>query len=167
MTDNIKKNKNQHNDAIEYEPNFDNDFILSSRTKEYLPVVTVRLRGGKKQRETIILVLIYLWDSRATDNVINRWYTKPYERKMSSNNVEYSKSAGPYWTTNGVKVPFCMPYFSISKIISHRFHVYNNWGKSVIVYDMIIGCDFMDQLGILADFKYKFLQWDGATVPMK
>ena len=33
MTYNIKTNKNQHNDAIENDPKFDNKFILSSGTK--------------------------------------------------------------------------------------------------------------------------------------
>ena len=32
---------------------------------------------------------------------------------------------------------------------------------------MIIGRDLMVQLGLLANFKHKFLQWDGATLPMK
>ena len=33
VTYNIKKNNNQHNDAIENEPNFDNKFSLYSGTK--------------------------------------------------------------------------------------------------------------------------------------
>ena len=32
VTDNIKKHKNQHNDAIGYDPKFENKFILSSWT---------------------------------------------------------------------------------------------------------------------------------------
>ena len=32
---------------------------------------------------------------------------------------------------------------------------------------MIIGCDVMVQLGLSANFKHQFLQWDGVTVPMK
>ena len=46
--DNIKKNKNQHNDAIEYEPSFDHKYSLSIGTKEPLPVVIFSLVGGKK-----------------------------------------------------------------------------------------------------------------------
>ena len=49
MSYNTKKNNNQHNNAIEYEPKFDNAFSLSSGNKEPLPVVTVILRGGKKK----------------------------------------------------------------------------------------------------------------------
>ena len=48
MTDNIKTNKNQCNDTIENEPKFDNNFNLSSGTKDPLTLVTVSLKGGKK-----------------------------------------------------------------------------------------------------------------------
>ena len=50
-TDNIK-NKNQFNDAIDYEPKFDNKFSLPSGLHmNPLPIVTFSLRGGKKTRE--------------------------------------------------------------------------------------------------------------------
>ena len=48
VSDNIKTNKNQRNDAMKNEPKFDNEFSLSSGTKDPLPVVTVSLRGGEK-----------------------------------------------------------------------------------------------------------------------
>ena len=121
MTDKIKKNKNQHNDAIEYEPKFDNKFSLSSGTKDPLLLITVSLRGYKKQKAKIR-------DIGDTKIVINRRHTKPYDRKMRSNNVEYSTDAGLYCTTHDVKVPFCMPEFYSSTIISHHFHVDSNEG---------------------------------------
>ena len=40
VTNNINKDKNQHNDAIGYELRFDNKFSLSSGTKYTLRVVT-------------------------------------------------------------------------------------------------------------------------------
>ena len=60
-----------------------------------------------------------------------------------------------------------MPDFSSIKIILHRFHVDNNEGESVTVYDMIIGHDIMVQLDLSADLKRQVLQWDGVTVPIK
>ena len=69
VTNNIN-NKDQCNEAIGYEPNFDNKFSLSSGTKDPLAVVTVSLRGGKKHRATIIDVLKCLWDSGATEITI-------------------------------------------------------------------------------------------------
>ena len=86
---------------------------------------------------------------------------------MWSNTLEYSTDAGLYYMRHAVKVPFCMPELSRSKIIDHLFHVKNNEGESGIGYDKIIGCDLMVQLGPSANFKREVLQLDGATVPMK
>ena len=72
-------NKDQCNDAIEYEPKFDNKFSLYITTKDTLPLVTFSLQGGKKHRENIIYSLTCLWDSGATERVIKRQHNKPYD----------------------------------------------------------------------------------------
>ena len=60
-----------------------------------------------------------------------------------------------------------MPELSSSKILSHRFRFDEYEVRSGIRYDMIIGCNLMVQLGLFADFKRQFLQWDGVTIPMR
>ena len=70
VTDSIKTNRNQRNDAIENEPKFDNTFSLSGCTKDPVPVVTVILQVGKKQRAMTVSGLTCLWDSEATDSMI-------------------------------------------------------------------------------------------------
>ena len=68
LTENIKANKYQHNDAIENETTFDtNSFNLSSRTKHPLQLLTVRILGGKKYRSANVDGIKLLWDRRATD----------------------------------------------------------------------------------------------------
>ena len=47
-------------------------FSLFIRTKDSLPVVTVVLRGGKKQRAKMISGLPCLWYIGATDIIIKR-----------------------------------------------------------------------------------------------
>ena len=64
--------------------------------------------------------------------MIKRRHTKNYERMMRYNKVEYKTVAGMYCTTHDVKVPFCMPELSSSKIINHRFHVDNDKIESSI-----------------------------------
>ena len=55
MEKNIRDYNNQNNEAIDNEPTLDNSsFSLSSGTSDPLPVVTVYLQGGKKQRATIV-----------------------------------------------------------------------------------------------------------------
>ena len=56
-------NKNQCDDAIEYETKFDSKFSLSSGpNRDPLSVVTVSLIRGNKHRATIFANLSYLWD---------------------------------------------------------------------------------------------------------
>ena len=99
--------------------------------------------------------------------MIKRGHNKHYERKIQSNKAEYSTSDGMYCNTHDVKLTFCMRALSSSKIINHHFQVDNYKGESGIGYDMIIGCDLMVQLGIMADFKRQCFQWYGATLLMK
>ena len=71
MNNNLK-NKYQCNDAIEYDPKFDDKFSLSSVTPmDTFTLVTVRLIGGKKNRAKIISGLICLWGSGDIYRLIN------------------------------------------------------------------------------------------------
>ena len=81
-------NKYQFNDAIYYDPKIDNTFSLCSVVCMYpLPVVTVNLRGDKKNRAKIISGLACLWDIRSTGGIINFKYANPYERIINYNNI--------------------------------------------------------------------------------
>ena len=109
VTDNIRTNKNQHNDAIENDLKFNHTFSLSSGAKEPLPVVIIGLLGDKKHIATMVAGITCLWDIRYTDSMNKIKQTKYYEHRMWSNKVEYITAAYLYCTTNDVKVPFCMP----------------------------------------------------------
>ena len=93
VTNNIRTDKNRCNDAIENEPIFDNKFSLSSSTKDPLPVVTVGLRLVHKQREKMVSVLTYLWDSGATDSMIKIKNSKHFEHIIFTNKEEYNIAA--------------------------------------------------------------------------
>ena len=111
VTNNINI-KDQWNDAIAYDPRFDNEFSLSRVSiMDPLEVVIVTLRGGEKNRKNIIYGLTWTWDSGATDIMIKSKHTIPYEHRILSNKVEYSTEAGPYCTTHDDKVPFVCHIF--------------------------------------------------------
>ena len=85
---------------------------------------------------------------------------------MWSNKVGYGTTVCVYCTTNYVKVPFCIPEVSRSKVINPFFHVKNDKGESGIGYNMIIHGDLMVQIGLTAEFKRQSHQCDGATLHM-
>ena len=77
MIDNLKNYKDHSNEAIHSEPKFGpSSFNLSSGTRDPLPVVIVSLRGGNKHISTVVSGLTCLWDSGATNIMINRKHTK-------------------------------------------------------------------------------------------
>ena len=76
VTDNIKTNKDQHNDAIENDQKFDNIFNLSSGTKYPIPLVTLSLKGGKKPIANSVSDITFLWDNRATNMMIKQRHSK-------------------------------------------------------------------------------------------
>ena len=64
MTENLNTYKDQSNEAIKSELEFDNsDLNLSRGTSDPLPVVTVSLLGGKKHRATTVAGITCLLDS--------------------------------------------------------------------------------------------------------
>ena len=77
MTNNINTNKYQLHEAIYNDRTFDTSIFNSySGTRDQLPVITVTLRRAKKHRTTTVAVLTCLWDSGATEIIINRKHTK-------------------------------------------------------------------------------------------
>ena len=79
VTENLKNNKDQSNEAINIEPEFDtSNFNSSSGTRDPLPVVTVSLRGGNKHRATTLAGLTCLWDIGANNSMVNRLNTNRY-----------------------------------------------------------------------------------------
>ena len=110
VTDNLNNNKYQSNESINSDPTFDTgNFNLYSGASDPLPVLTVSLRGGKKNIAMTVAGLTCLLDSGATNSMIKIQHTKHYERKIRSNKVEYSTAAGVHCKTRDVKVPFFMP----------------------------------------------------------
>ena len=120
VKNNTNTNKDQLNDAICNQLTFDTkSFNSSSGTRDTLPVVTITLQGGKKHRAMTVAGLTCFWDSGATEIRINIKHTKYNERNIWSNKVEYSTANGVYCKTHDAKVPFCIPEFSIRKVINN------------------------------------------------
>ena len=134
---------------------------------DLLHIFTVRLRGGKNYGRTFNLGLTCLWECGSTNSMINLNNIHPYKSKYKGNNVKYSTSSVTYSNINHVKVPFIMPYFNISKIITHWFHINNAGGHAEISYDMIIVCELMVQLFLKANFGLQILKWDETIIPKK
>ena len=127
VSNNIKTNKINY--IIENELKFySSNSLANDHVKYKLAIVTIRLRGGKNDRQNLNLGLICLWDIGSNESTTKRKNINIYKYKLRANKVEYSTSAGPYKTTHDAKVTFRILEFPSSKIITHRLPVDNMQG---------------------------------------
>ena len=74
--------------------------------------------------------------------------------------------AGSFTTTKKCKCKFLLPEFHAHRVI--EWDVYVDDSKSnVSRYDMIIGRDLMEAIGLDLLFSENLMRWDNATVPMR
>ncbi len=66
-------------------------------------------------------------------------------------------------TTKKAKSQFTLPELHSDKLVEWDFHV----TKTLGAYDMIIGRDLMEFLGINIRFSDQVIEWEGATMPFK
>ena len=71
--------------------------------------------------------------------------------------------AGPITTTDTVKTTFILPEFHPHRSIEWTFNV----TPMTMNYDVILGRDVLEELGMQIDFSNCTIVWDEATVPMK
>jgi hypothetical protein len=125
----------------------------------YTPICigTINNSLGKPTRQTIKILL----DSGSSGCLINPLLTKKLRKKTTLTSA-WKTVAGPITTTQRCTVEMYLPEFFRHKKITWTFHLANSIG-----YDMIVGRDLLDELGMTLDFKNHIMTWDSAEVPMK
>ena len=86
---------------------------------------------------------------------------KTREEKPSN----WSTKTGSFQTTKTCKIKFILPAFHKKRDISWRAYV-DETDKLSSRYDMIIGRDLLEELGINFLFSEKLMEWDNATTSM-
>ena len=78
---------------------------------------------------------------------------------------KWSTKAGSFQTTKTCKIKFMLPAFHEKRDISWTAFV-DETDKLSSRYDMIIGRDLLEELGMNFSFSEKLMEWDNATTPM-
>ena len=74
---------------------------------------------------------------------------------------------GSFVTTQQRLLEFCFPEFHHHKTIEWTCHVDTKTDPKEAQYDMIMGTDLMNELGIDISFLKQKIIWAGATLPMR
>ena len=114
---------------------------------------------GKPKPVTIKALL----DSGASESLVTEKFARKLRKKRTSKSTVWATPAGDLTTTSKVKAQFTMPELQEKQLVEWSLHVTKNMGA----YDMIIGRDILEFLGIDILFSEKVVTWNGSELPFK
>ena len=117
-------------------------------------------------KQTQTRVLRVLVDTGASASVIIGEHCRKLKMKPSPTTT-WTTKAGTFTTTRKARLKFILPEFNQTKEISWACHVDDNATASNSQYDMILGRDLLETLGLIINFHDHTMTWEEATIPMK
>ena len=133
-------------------------------TKDYcttslFKVCKAQAKGASKTQKTDKTFKVLL-DTGSSSSIISDKIAKygVDTQKGKGNQVQWTTAAGCFTTNQMRQIVFQLPEFSSKKKIVHNFHVTQDMALN---YDMIMGRDVLNELGIIVDFAQKVLTWEG------
>ena len=130
------------------------------KMEQLVPIVFGRMRtrlGNPKPVDIRILL-----DSGASSSIVRQDLVKKLRLQKDSSTV-WNTAAGPFTTSATTKIHLKLPEFHDSKLIEYNVHVTSQNTN----YDLIMGRDLLQELGIKIDFSDNTVTWDHAVIPMK
>jgi predicted aspartyl protease len=135
--------------------------LRNRKAKDFKPMVFVTFNTscGKPKPVTIQVLL----DSGASRSLIHKKFARKLKLKMSKSSTNWTTAAGGVTTNSKCKSQFCIPELEDKILLEYNLHVAN----TLVGYDMIIGHDILEDLGIVIDFKQKSASGDHQECPFK
>ena len=104
-----------------------------------------------------------LLDSGGSASLITSKFAKKLKAVKSKNQTKWSMAGGVMTTQAKAKVQFTLPKLDDRVLSKWNLHV----AKDLGAYDMIIGRDILEDLGIDIQFSDQTVEWSGQTMPFK
>lgn len=126
-----------------------------------MPVLTglLQLSANKSLGRKITILL----DSGASQSIINQDVIDDHTLFIKGDETKWNTVAGSFLTKFKAIVVFKLPTLHETRTVEHEMHV----APRIKKYDMIIGRDLLQELGVVLNFSEQTIVWDYATVPMK
>jgi hypothetical protein len=128
------------------------------------PEILVEIPTENKEKPP--LVLRTLLDSGSTGCIILNEFTKGLPKKFDKTE-KWTTKGGTFTTKGKCKVPMILADFTRSTTVEFDCYVDPTKKSSKYNYDLILGKDFMQELGIDIINSQLMLRWNGIDVPMR
>ncbi|MGH7974017.1 MAG: hypothetical protein ACREBR_00725 [bacterium] len=142
------------------------DMYLPSQTKKRKTVVYVPQTLGtitsQSANPTTLKVLI---DGGCTSPIIREQFTKQFLKTVDSKT--WKTQNGTFKTKHKAIIKFKLPEFCRMKEITWSCYINNHTTTQQTDYDMIIGLDLQQELGIVVDNEKCEMRWGDHNAPMK
>ena len=129
------------------------------------PVTLISVKGGKKNRSVVKKDLRVLLDSGSSHSMASAKCAKAVKLKSLKKSRDFATAGGNFTIDHEATINFNLSEFSESKLITWTFSVYRD--SEALGYDMVIGRDLLDNLGVNLDFRKSVIDWEGIEIPMK
>jgi len=136
--------------------------VKRARTRDHLvPIIfaTIRERRGRAKGKTIKVLL----DSGASSSLVNADKVAKLKVKRSTP-AQWNTAAGSFSTIARCALEFALPELSPSKVVKASVHVTQ---QRLGNYDMILGRDLLEELGLQMNFAEHTIRWGDGEIPMK
>ena len=127
-----------------------------TKEKNLAPILFAAMR-----QENTKVFLKTLLDSGAGASLISRKYCTTLAAREEQ--AHWVTIAGKFSTKGTVETQFQLTELNPTATVTYKFHV----AESLGIYDMILGRDLLNQLGLTLDFSTATVTWEEASVPMK
>ena len=144
--------------------------LLSMRRKKCVkntsksPEVVVEIRSPNEEDKRRILRCLI--DSGSTGCIILNEFTAGLQ-KQNCKSAKWTTKGGVFSTDSECTVPFYIADSSTQKLINWTCHIDTSDRSASSNYDMMIGKDLLNELGIDIKFSSGTLKWEDTEVPMR
>ena len=121
----------------------------------------MNMRLGKPSVKPLRILV----DTGTTSSIILGRFTKKLRTKRTVATTWRTK-AGTFTTTEKCKIKFRLPELHRERIIEYYVNVDNSKEAPNSYYDLLLGTDMCQELGIIIDYKESVVRWDNATTPL-
>jgi transposase InsO family protein len=132
-------------------------------THKTTEIVALIYLNTKKTQTRALRVLV---DTGASASVIIGEHCTKLKIKTTPTTT-WSTKAGTFTTNKRARLQFVLPEFHQTKEITWTCHVDDTAVATTSQYDMILGRDLLEALGLIINFYDHTMTWEEATIPMK
>ena len=124
-------------------------------------IATRKLNTGNQKYQSVRI----LFDSGSSGTLVSHKHVRKL-KQIQTKTTKWSTKSGSFQTNKRCKVELILPELHQDKAITWTMHV-DESNNLCNRYDIIIGRDLLQEIGIDLRFSTKEIYWEGATAPMR